>query len=257
MTSNPVFRDFGAPVNSSSFSGGEHDKMTLRGSLNRTGLLFVPFFCCFLFSWLKVVSFPKVSAYATAVFFAIVIVSVPAGLLVVWITQAKKHLAPVTGPIYAALQGIVVGFVSASVDRRFSGIAVQAVCVTLAICSCLIVAYWFGIIRVTDSLKRKVTTAITGVLVYYMLCFALTMMKVETPPRMTGWFPSILTSIVIVSIAGFSVVVDFDSVVECAKHRYPRYMDSYAALGLLISLVWLYIEVLDLLTKVRTAEERQ
>jgi uncharacterized YccA/Bax inhibitor family protein len=257
ITRNPVFRAFGAPANSSSFPSPTHDKMTLRGSLNKTSLLLAPFFCCFLFSWLRVISIPKASAYATAIFVAVVVVCVPSGLIVVWITRAKKQWAPVTAPIYAALQGIVVGFVSAAVDRRFPGIAVQAVCVTLAICFCLIAAYWFGIIQVTDSLRKKVGIAVVGVLTYYVLCFALTTMKIEAPPWMTGWLPSILTSVAIVSIAGFSMVVDFDSVVECAKHRYPRYMESYAALGLLISLIWLYVEVLDLLTKLRTEEERQ
>jgi uncharacterized YccA/Bax inhibitor family protein len=230
--------------------------MTFQGVVQKTVLLFIPFSCSLALSWIEVVSFPHGMRRGSLLFLLIVAICIPAGLALVWFPQAKKEWSPVTAPIYALLQGVVVGFLSAAVDRRYPGTAIQAVCLTIIICVCLLSAYRFGWIRVTDSFNKKLMLATSGVILYYALTFFLIVLHVPTPAMLTGWIPSILTSAVIVMIAGMSLISDCDSAVQASKENFPQYMEWYAALGLMITLVWLYIETLNLLEKLKAADER-
>ena len=140
-------------------------------------------------------------------------------------------------------------------DFRYPGVAVQAICVTIAMSCCLLLAYRLGWIRVTESFNRKLAVAISGVVLFYLANLAMVLMGIPTLIQRAGVIPSILLSVVVVGIAGLSLISNFDSAVQCVKEGNPKYMEWYAALGLIVALVWLYLEVLSLLDKARRAEE--
>jgi len=138
-------------------------------------------------------------------------------------------------------------------DQRYPGIAIRAVGLTIAICFCLLGAYRFGLIKVTESFNKKLAVALSGVIIYYLVSFALAVTGGHTISMITGGMLGILISMIIVVIAGMGLISNFDLAAQCSKERFPKYMEWYAAMGLLIALVWLYLETLDLLSKSRKA----
>jgi uncharacterized YccA/Bax inhibitor family protein len=255
-TTNPIFRDLGIPQPSHLRAMAISERMTLVGTLHKTGMLLALFAISTVLGWKEFGLFVHGPTKSGLYFLLGFVVScLIGGWVLVWVTVRHKTWSTITAPIYAFLQGLLMGFISTGEDFRFSGIAIQAVCVTIAMSSCLLLAYRFGWIRVTGSFNRKLTVAISGVVLFYMANIAMALSGVPTFATRAGVIPSILISVVVVGIAGMSLVSDFDSAVLCADEGNPKYMEWYAALGLLVSLVWLYIEVLNLLGKARRAEE--
>jgi uncharacterized YccA/Bax inhibitor family protein len=230
------------------------ERMTLSGTLHRTAILLVLFAASAVCSWIEVGLFQHGGKGATLVLALVFSVCAISGVVLVWTTVFIKTWSPVTGPIYAMMQGVVVGFLSVGMDRRFPGVVIQAVGLTIAICICLLVAYRFGFIRVTESFNKKLAAATSGVIVYYLACFGLALMGGRTLSKVTGGIPGILISVIIVAIAGMSLVSNFDFAAQCSKERFPKYMEWYAALGLLVTLIWLYVETLKLLSKARNSQ---
>jgi uncharacterized YccA/Bax inhibitor family protein len=255
-TTNPIFRDLGIPQPSHRRAMAISERMTLVGTLHKTGVLLALLAISTVLGWKEFRLFVHGPTKSGLYFLLGFVVScLIGGWVLVWVTVRHKTWSTITAPIYAFLQGLLMGFISAGEDFRFSGIAIQAVCVTIAMSSCLLLAYRFGWIRVTGSFNRKLTVAISGVVLFYMANIAMALSGVPTFATRAGVIPSILISVVVVGIAGMSLISDFDSAVQCADEGNPKYMEWYAALGLLVSLVWLYIEVLNLLGKARRAEE--
>jgi len=172
-------------------------------------------------------------------------------MALVWVTVLMKEWAPFTAPVYAVVQGVVVGFIVAGMEQRFPGIAIKAVGFTVAICLCLMVAYRTGLIRVTESFNKKLVFATGGVLIYYIASITFALRGGHTFSRITGGIPGVVISLIIILIAGMSLVSNFDFAVQRSKENFPKYMEWYSALGLLLTLVWLYLEALKLFSKAR------
>lgn len=254
MMANPIFKNFATSTPLSGRQGASSELMTFSGTLHRTAVLLVLFVASAACSWTEVGKFQHGGKSATLVLALVLLVCALSGVVLVWITGASKRWLPFTAPVYALMQGAVIGFISVGMDQRYPGVAIQAVSLTIAICFCLLSAYQFGIIRVTESFNKKLAFAMSGVIVYYLASFAFALSGGRTLQKITGGIPGILISVIIVIIAGMSLVSNFDFAAQCSKEKFPKYMEWYAALGLLVTILWLYLETLDLLSKARKAD---
>lgn len=173
------------------------------------------------------------------------------GLIFAFITIFKKTWAPITAPIYAALEGLFIGGISAIFEVQFSGIVFQAVALTFGTLFAMLVTYRLGLIKVTEKFKMGVVAATGAIFVVYLLSFVLGMFSINVPFIHTGGTIGILFSLFVVVIAALNLVLDFDFIEKGAEHGAPKYMEWYGAFGLIVTLVWLYIEFLRLLSKLR------
>jgi uncharacterized YccA/Bax inhibitor family protein len=242
--SNPIFRSIVLPAPTLQAT---HQTMTLEGTIRKACALLIGVVSAGLWAWSRY-SVPN----TRGVFVAIAALC---ALVLVWVTAYRKQWSPFTAPAYALLEGVVVGSFSAKADLRDHGIAIQAISLTVATCFCLLIAYRSGFIRVTDRFNRGLLAATSGIALYYLASFALSMLGIRKFTAFAGGLPGILISVVIVMIAGMNLVSDFDFIEQCARSGLPKYMEWYAALGLIVTLVWLYLEILRLLSKARKAEE--
>ena len=175
------------------------------------------------------------------------------GFIVAIITMFKKSWSPVTTPVYAALEGLALGGISFVFNSMYEGIVFQAVFLTLAILFSLLFAYKTKLIKPTENFKLGVVAATGGIFVVYMVGFIMSFFGSGLPVLDIGnsSFMSIGFSLLVVIIASLNLVLDFDFIEQGAEQGAPKYMEWYAAFGLMITLVWLYIEILHLLAKLR------
>ena len=165
----------------------------------------------------------------------------------------KKSWSPVTTPVYAALEGLALGGISFVFNSMYEGIVFQAVFLTLAILFSLLFAYKTKLIKPTENFKLGIVAAPGGIFVVYMVGFIMSFFGSGLPVLDIGnsSFMSIGFSLLVVIIASLNLVLDFDFIEQGAEQGAPKYMEWYAAFGLMITLVWLYIEILHLLAKLR------
>jgi uncharacterized YccA/Bax inhibitor family protein len=173
------------------------------------------------------------------------------GLIVALVTVFKKTWAPVTAPLYAALEGLALGGISSFFEARFPGIVIQAVGLTFTTLLALLLAYKSGLIKVTENFKLGVAAATGGIFLFYMLQMILGFFGVRIPYVHEGGIIGIGFSLFVIVIASLNLVMDFDFIEEGARRRAPRYMEWYAAFGLMVTLIWLYLEFLRLLSKIQ------
>ena len=183
------------------------------------------------------------------------------GFIVAIVTVFKKEWAPITVPIYAILQGLALGAISqiyenlGGVDESFKGITSQAILLTLSILFSLLFAYKTKLIAATENFKLGVFAATVGIGIFYLVSFIIYLISGSYPTLLNplnGGLMSIGISLFIVVIASLNLVLDFDFIEEGSEKGMPKYMEWYGAFGLLVTLVWLYLEILRLLAKLRS-----
>jgi uncharacterized YccA/Bax inhibitor family protein len=173
------------------------------------------------------------------------------GLISVLVSSFKPHLARILAPVYALAQGVVVGAISRAYSVEYNGIVVQAVGATLGVFVVMLLLYRSRVIRVTEKYRRIVVGALLGVLAFYLVSFIFALFG-AMPSFISDATPlGIGFSVVVAGIAAFTLALDFDMIETGAKNKLPAYMEWYAALGLLVTLVWLYLEILRLIAKLR------
>lgn len=177
-----------------------------------------------------------------------------AGFIVALVTIFKKTWAGVTAPLYALLEGLVVGGLSALAEAQFQGIVIQAVALTFGTCLALLLAYKTRLIRATENFKLGVVAATGGIALFYLATIILGLFGVQMPLIHSSGLASIGFSVFVCIIAALNLVLDFDFIEQGAAAGAPKYMEWYAAFGLMVTLIWLYIEILRLLTKLRSRE---
>ncbi len=155
-----------------------------------------------------------------------------------------------TAPIYAALEGLLLGSLSAILDLRYRGLPVQAVVLTVATLGVMLVAYRFGVIRATERFKTIVVSCTFAVAAFYVIALVMAMFGFYIPFLHEGGPIGIGFSLLVTGLAAFNLILDFD-LIEQGVGRAPAYMEWYAAFGLVVTLVWLYLEILRLLRKLR------
>jgi uncharacterized YccA/Bax inhibitor family protein len=174
-----------------------------------------------------------------------------AGLIFGMITCFKPNWSPFTAPVYAIAEGLFLGGISALVNARYPGIAFQAVGLTFGTLASLLFAYSTGLIRATENFKLGVVAATGGICLVYFASIVMGFFGI-TIPYIHGAGPiGIAFSVFVVVIAALNLVLDFDFIEHGAERGAPKYMEWYGAFGLMVTLIWLYIEILRLLAKLR------
>jgi uncharacterized YccA/Bax inhibitor family protein len=168
------------------------------------------------------------------------------GFIVVIFSVFKPQYSKITAPIYAALEGLFVGGISAIYAAAFNGIIFQAVSITMAILFMMLFLYKSGIIKVTKSFRTGVIMATGAVFLVYLVSMVLRMFGIQIPFLHSGGMIGIGISVVIIGIASLNLLLDFDNFEKGEQYGAPTYMEWFSAMGLLITLIWLYLEVLRL-----------
>ena len=172
--------------------------------------------------------------------------------IAVLVSVFKPTWAIITGPIYALAQGFVLGAISQIYNAQFSGIVVQAIGLTGAIFFVSLWAFWLGLIKVTNKFRTGVFIATIGVALYYFIAFILSFFfKITTPLIFDTGTLGIIFSVVVVFIATLNLILDFDFIKQAEARKMPKIFEWYGAFSLMVTLIWLYIEVLRLLGKTR------
>jgi uncharacterized YccA/Bax inhibitor family protein len=183
-----------------------------------------------------------------------VLVGVIAGFVLALATVFKQTWAPYTTPAYAAAEGLALGGISVVFNRTYPGIVGQAVFLTVGTLAALLVAYRSGVIRATEKFKLGVFAATGGIALLYVFSFVLGFFHVPVPLIQSNGTFGILFSVFVVVIAALNLVLDFDFIERGVERGAPQYMEWYGAFGLLVTLVWLYLEILRLLAKLQSRE---
>tara|TARA_S200000501_G_scaffold59211_2_gene49570 strand:- start:1198 stop:1959 length:762 start_codon:yes stop_codon:yes gene_type:complete len=178
------------------------------------------------------------------------------GFIVAIFTIFKKQYAPFTVPLYALFQGLFLGGISFMYGQMFEGIVYNAVLLTVTILLSLLLAYRSGIIKATENFKLGVFAATGGIALFYLISFIASFfgggLAIFDPSN--GSMTSILISLFVVIIASLNLVLDFDFIEQASENGAPKYMEWYGAFGLLVTLVWLYLEILRLLAKINSRD---
>ena len=221
--------------------------MTASGAVSATLLLMVVLIAAATFGWVQV---PDVVPGKSATFPAWTLIGMLAGLGCALVLTFKPTFARVLAPVYAVATGVAVGAISKAYNDAYSGIVLQAVGATLGVFVVMLVAYRSGIIRVTARFKRVVIGATLGVMLFYGVSLLLSLFGIDIFPQGSSLM-SIGFSFLVAGIAAMNLALDFDFIEKAAAAGAPKYMEWYAAFGLLVTLVWLYLEILRLLSKMR------
>lgn len=229
-------------------AGATGERMTLNGTVNKTGiLLFIAAICAALPWRLLMQNNPMASMMMPMATGAAVV-----GFILALIISFKAHTAPYLAPIYAAAEGVFLGAISAVFEMRYPGIVLQAMALTFGTLGCLLLAYKSGLIRASENFKLGIIAATGAVAVLYLVNFVMSFfgsgMGFISAPTPIG----IGFSIVVVAIAALNLVLDFDFIERGVANGSPKYMEWYGAFGLVVTLVWLYLEILRLLSKLRS-----
>jgi uncharacterized YccA/Bax inhibitor family protein len=222
------------------------ERMTLQGSINKSFLLLVVLLAGAFWPWSQYLTTGDASVVGTPL-----LVGAFGGFILAMIISFKANLAPVLSVPYAALEGLALGSISALLERRYPGIAIQAVGLTFAVFAVMLVAYKLNIIRATERFRSIVIGATGAIALVYIVSMVLGFFHVAVPLLNSSSPLGIVVSLVIVGVAALNLILDFDFIESGAAQGAPRYMEWYAAFGLLVTMVWLYLEILRLLSKMR------
>ena len=217
-------------------------QMTLQGTVNKTGLLLFMTFFTAVYTWNMAMTNPG-SAMTWIIGGAI------SGFILAIITSFKPAWSPITGSLYALAEGLFLGGISAMYEKQFEGIALQAILLTGGTCLALLAAYSMRLIRATENFKLGIFAATGGIALVYLATIVLGFFGIQIPMIHESGLVGIGFSAFVVVIAALNLVLDFDFIENGCTHGAPKYMEWYAAFGLLVTLVWLYIEILRLLSK--------
>jgi uncharacterized YccA/Bax inhibitor family protein len=174
------------------------------------------------------------------------------GFVVALATIFKKTWSPFTVPIYALLEGLFLGGISRFFEDRFPGIASQAIILTLGILGALLLAYKSKLIKPTENFKLGIAAATGGIFLIYMINIIMGFFGSGIPMIHESGMIGIGFSVFVVIIASLNLVLDFDFIEQGVEQGAPKYMEWYGAFGLLITLIWLYLEILRLLAKLQS-----
>ena len=220
------------------------DRMTLRGTVNKTAISLAILLITAAYVWNRGLADPNIGVWIGG--------SALAGLVVAVATAFKPTWAPYTTPVYAALQGAALGGISVGFEARYPGIVSQAVFLTFGTLGALLVAYRSGMIRASENFKLGIFAATGGIALVYLLSFVLGLFGISVPVIHTSGTFGILFSVFVVVVAALNLVLDFDFIEQGANLGAPKHMEWYGAFGLLVTLVWLYLEILRLLSKLQS-----
>lgn len=250
---NPVLKDSTfLDLSSGSVVAGNNDgAMTLNGTVNKTGLLLLMTVLTAAYAWSQTMTPTGEVAPGAMIYFWGGLIG---GFVLGLVTAFKKEWSPVTAPLYALVEGFFLGSISAIYNAQFEGIVLQAVMLTFGIMFALLFAYRSGLIKATENFKLGVTAATGGIFLIYMATIVLRLFGINIPYIHDSGLIGIGFSLVVVVIAALNLVLDFDFIENGVEAGAPKYMEWYGAFGLMVTLVWLYLELLRLLSKLQSRD---
>ena len=222
--------------------------MTLQGTVNKTGFLLGILVLTAVYTWNLFFQTGNPAAVMP-----IAIGGAIGGFIMALVTIFKKTWSPITAPIYAALEGLFLGGISAIFEYQYPGIVIQATGLTLGTLASLLVLYKLGIIKPTENFRLMIVSATMGIAVLYLISMIMNMFGSTGIGfiHSNGLF-GIGFSLFVVAIAALNLVLDFDFIEQGAEMGAPKYMEWFGAFSLMVTLIWLYLEMLRLLAKLRS-----
>ena len=226
------------------YSLDRSESMTLDGAINNTILLFVILVIAAGINW-YMLKLPQYNPLAVILTGSGAFV----GFIFAIATTFKPKWAPVTAPIYALLEGLFLGGISSMFESAYNGIVLQAVILTMGTFFFMLFAYKSKIIQATERFKIGVIAATGGIFFLYLISFILGLFHISVPYIHSSGTFGILFSVFVVVIAALNLILDFDLIEQSVARRLPKFMEWYGAFALMVTIVWLYIEILQLLAK--------
>lgn len=249
-TSNPAlndrsFRGPSGPV----YDGwaADAEPMTIGGTVNKTGLLVVLALASACWPWYRFLASHDVAAVS-----GLMMLGLLGGFVLAMVTIFKQAWAPVTAPLYALAEGLALGGISAMFELRYPGLPMQAVALTFGTLAVMLLAYRSGVIKVTDKLRLGIIAATGGIALFYIVELVLGFFGIHFGLVNGSGAIGIGFSLLVVGVAALNLVLDFDVIERAARFGAPKYMEWYGAFSLMVTLVWLYLEMLRLLSKTRS-----
>jgi uncharacterized YccA/Bax inhibitor family protein len=225
-------------------------RMTLSGTVNKTGILLILTFASAAWTWFRYLATGDPASVG-----GLMMVGVFGGFICAMVTIFKKEWSPVTAPLYALLEGLMLGGISAMIDLRYPGIAVEAVGLTFGTLFVLLFLYATRVIKVTQKFALGIVAATGGIMLFYFAQMILGFFHVQFLSSVNGSGSiGIVFSLIVVAVAALNLVLDFDFIERGVNYGAPKYMEWYGAFGIMVTLVWLYLEILRLLSKMRSRD---
>jgi len=242
-SSNPTLGAF-TKVGAMGLTRGDAGTMTVDGTIHKTGVLGVILMLCFGLSWSAV-------SHADAVYQIPLFGGMIVGFILALIISFVPTTAPYLSPVYAAAEGVFLAAISYMLEMRFPHIVMQAALLTFATLFVMLFAYRTGIIKVNNTFRAVVMGAIMAIAVFYLVGMVCMLFGIQLPGIgiQSGWLSIGITGVIAV-VAALTLALDFDMISQSAGTA-PKYMEWYGGFGLLVTLVWLYLEILRLLSKFR------
>ena len=238
-SSNPFLKE--SSFQSSPAVAGQ--TMTVSGAVNKTLILLAILSGSFFWTWNITTSGQNPMPW--------IIGGAIAGLVLALVTVFAKQLSPITAPLYALAEGLLLGGISALYEAQFGGIVLQAIFLTFGVLFGMLAMYRLGWIRATERFRTGVMAATMAVALVYLASIVLRFFGIQIPFIHESGLIGIGFSVVVIVIAALNLILDFDLIEMGAAYNAPRHMEWYSAFGLLVTLVWLYLEILRLLSKLR------
>ena len=244
MNNHLSLRSGNPTLNAKTFSGFDLTSghtMTISGTVYKTALSLMLLMTASLFTWNLPAGDPRSGG--------LMMIGMLGGCVLALVTIFKQHLAKYTVPAYAILQGLALGGISKFFETMYPGIVTQAVMLTFGTLGALLLAYVSGLIKPTENFKLGIIAATGGIAFVYLISWILSWFSVSVPLIHSNSNMGILFSVGVVIIAALNLVLDFDFIEEGSEKGAPKYMEWYGAFGLMVTLIWLYLEILRLLAK--------
>ena len=221
--------------------------MTLSGTVNKTGILLILCLVTASFVWNRFFESGTPSSIMGLLWLGLI-----GGLGMAIATMFKRHWASITAPLYALLQGLVLGGISAIFEAQYPGIVIQAIGLTFGTLAVLLLAYKSGLIKPTENFRLMIVAATGGIAILYLISFIMGFFGSSIGFIHSNGLFGIGFSLFVVAIAALNLVLDFDFIEAAAERGAPKYMEWFGAFSLMVTLVWLYLEILRLLAKLRS-----
>ncbi|MDA2184794.1 Bax inhibitor-1/YccA family protein [Bacillus cereus] len=222
--------------------------MTIGGTIGKTFIMLILLLAASVYSYLQMMQ----GSMKTSVLIGVAIVNIVVAFLAIFIPR----ISPICAPIYAVVKGIVLGSISAYYTMRFgNSILLTAVLLTISILFAMLVLYATRIIKVTEKFRTVLTAATLGILIMYLIVFLLNTFVLTVPYIHQGGAISIIISAVVIVVAALNLLLDFDSIENGARSGAEKHMEWYSAIGLMMTLVWLYLEILRFVSYFMKNEE--
>ena len=244
---NPMFRSNAFQPDATFDETDSTQRMTLAGAINKTGILLVLCLVSAGYVWNQFFQSSEPAAVN-----GLMMLGLLGGLVMAIVTIFKRQWAGLTAPAYALLQGLALGGISAMFELQYPGIVIQAVGLTFGTLAVLLLAYKTGLIKPTENFRLMIVAATGGIALLYLVSFVMGFFGSSVGFIHSNGLFGIGFSLFVVAIAALNLVLDFDFIEAGAEQGAPKYMEWYGAFSLMVTLVWLYLEILRLLAKLRS-----